>query len=190
MKKGLNKTLSLITKVIEIVSWVGAAAGLVSFVGSLVDKSFIKELFLTESTELPGICFSVDALTETGDINYFAVSMFFIGLALTFVLMAMIFRNINIILRTMLGKYKHAKGTSPFQKDVVRQIREIGIFSIAMPVLGLIITTIINIVSKINSTPVEASVSFGGIIIGLVCLCLTQIFSYGAQLEEEVDGLL
>lgn len=190
MKKGLNIVLSIISKIAEVVAWIGAGAGLISFIGTLVDKSIISEIISEDGSMLFGIGFDVNALTATGDINYFAVTMYFIGISLALVLMALIFRNINIILRTMLGKYKHAKSTSPFQKDVVRRVREIGIFSIAMPIIGFITTTIIQIVSLIKDMPVEVSASFDGVIIGLVCLCLTQIFSYGAQLEEEVDGLL
>ena len=59
-----------------------------------------------------------------------------------------------------------------------------------MPVFAFVLTAIVYVVSLINGTPVGVSVSLEGVVIGLVCLCLTQIFSYGAQLEEEVDGLL
>ncbi|MBQ4128190.1 MAG: hypothetical protein IJD68_00285 [Ruminococcus sp.] len=190
MKKGLNITLSVISKIIEVACWIASVAGVISFVGSLVDKEFIRELIAEDTAELSGMGFDVSVLAPNGDINFFAVTMCFIGLALLFVLMALVFRNLNIILRTISGKYKNAESISPFQKDVVRRVREIGIFSISIPVLSFAITTIITAVSLINSIPCEVSVSLDGVVIGLVCFCLTQIFTYGAKLEEEVDGLL
>ena len=114
----------------------------------------------------------------------------FSGLAIAFALVALIFRNLDIILHTISGRYEKAESTSPFQKDVVKRVKKIGILSIAIPVFSFALTAIVYVVSLINGTPVDVSVSLEGVVIGLVCLCLTQIFSYGAQLEEEVDGLL
>lgn len=36
----------------------------------------------------------------------------------------------------------------------------------------------------------EISVSQSGIFMGIIVLCLTQYFIYGAALEKDVDGLL
>ncbi|MBQ8057084.1 MAG: DUF2975 domain-containing protein [Ruminococcus sp.] len=195
MKKGnkLNKTLSIISKITEILHWIGAGISALMVLISIVDKSFFAECVAEEGPNfatLEAYSFNVNALTQNGDINHFAVTMAFVGIMLTFILMALIFRNLDIILSTIMGKYKHATSTSPFQKDVVRRVREMGIFAISMPIIGFIITTIITGVSLANGIESEVSVSLEGIIIGLVCLCLSQIFSYGANLEEEVDGLL
>ncbi len=192
MKKGnkLNKALSVISKIMEIVHWIGAGLGtLLIFVASF-NKEFVKEFILEEGAELNAYGFNIYALTQSGDVNNFAVIMAFVGMAITCVLMALVFRNLDIILHTIMGNYKHATSTSPFQKDVVRRVREMGIFAIAMPVVGFVITSIITGVSLANGIVSEVSVSFDGVIIGLICLCLSQIFSYGASLEEEVDGLL
>ncbi len=190
MKKGINKTLSVISKIMEIVHWIGAGLGtLLIFVVSF-NKDFVKEFIIEEGAELNAYGFNIYALTQSGDVNYFAVAMAFVGMTITCVLMALVFRNLDIILTTIRGEYKHAESSSPFQKDVVRRVREIGIFAIAMPIIGFVITTIVTAVSLANGIISEVSVSFDGVVVGLVCLCLTQIFSYGANLEEEVDGLL
>lgn len=189
MKKGLNITLSVISKIAEIASWIAVVAGLVCCAASF-DKEFAKEIILEDGTLLTGIGFDVNAIGATGDINHFAITMYFVGCVLAFVLVALIFRNLDIILHTISGRNKKAESTSPFQKDVVKRVKNIGILSIATPIVGFITTTIIYVVSLINGNPVDVSVSLEGVIIGLVCLCLTQIFSYGASLEEEVDGLL
>lgn len=189
MKKGLNITLSVISKIGEIASWIAVVAGLICFAASF-DTTFASEIIAEDGSLLTGIGFDVYPIGATGDINHFAISMYFIGVSIAFVLAALIFRNLDIILHIISGRYKKVQNTSPFQKEVVSRIKKIGILSIAMPVVGFIITTIIFIVSMINGNPVDVSVSLEGVIIGLVCLCLTQIFSYGAKLEEEVDGLL
>ena len=195
MKKGnkLNKTLSVISKIAEIIHWIGAGISAVFILITSLDKGFIADCVAEEGPEfaqITGYGFDINALTPTGEVNHFAMTMAFVGMMITFVLMALVFRNLDIILTTIRGKYVHAKSSSPFQEDVVRRVREIGIFTIAMPVIGFIITAIITGVSLANGIVSEVSVSFDGVFIGLVCLCLTQIFSYGAKLEEEVDGLL
>ena len=67
-------------------------------------------------------------------------------------------------------------------------MREIGIFSIAVPVLGLIMSPVMRIVLGVDA--VEISVDMNGIFMGIIVLCLTQFFVHGAQLEEDVEGLL
>ena len=189
MKKGLNRTLSVISKIAEIAAWIGVVAGLIVFASSF-NKDMAQEIVAGEPHMMQSIGFELGVITNTGVINYFAVSMYFLGTVIAFALIALIFRNLDIILHTISGRYEKAESTSPFQKDVVNRVKKIGILSIAMPVVGFVVTTIVYVVSLFNGNPVDVSFSLEGIVIGLVCLCLTQIFSYGAQLEEEVDGLL
>ncbi len=189
MKKGFNITLSVLSKIAEVVLWIGAVCGIVGAVGCIVDTQGARQI-VTDIGELSNAAFTVDVLSESGEINIFALSTFFVGTAITFVLTALIFRNIYNILSTIAGRNKHTSSTSPFQKDVVRMVKEIGIFSISIPVIGFIISTIIMAVSVINSEVAEVSVSLNSIFIGLICFCLAQIFTYGAKLEEEVDGLV
>ena len=49
-----------------------------------------------------------------------------------------------------------------------------------------------NIISRIvlGVDVTEAAVDMGDIITGILVLCLTQVFSYGAELQEDVNGLL
>ena len=189
MKKGLNRTLSVISKIAEIAAWIGVVAGLIAFAGSF-NKDVAQEIVAGKSEMLQSVGFELGVITSTGVINYFALSMYYLGTVIAFVLIALIFRNLDIILYTISGRYEKAESSSPFQKDVVKRVKNIGILSIAMPVFAFVLTAIVYVVSLINGTPVGVSVSLEGVIIGLVCLCLTQIFSYGAKLEEEVDGLL
>ena len=83
---------------------------------------------------------------------------------------------------------KKSEGRTPFQPDNVRMFREIGIFSIAVPVVGLIMSIIARIVIGVEVA--EISNSFEGFVIGIVVLCITQFFAHGIELEKDVDGLL
>ena len=65
-------------------------------------------------------------------------------------------------------------------------LREIGIFSIAIPIAGLIISVLIRIIN----TDIEASVNQSGVIMGIIVLCLTQVFVRGTEMEKDIDGLV
>ena len=95
--------------------------------------------------------------------------------------MAMVFRNLYLII-------KKSEGTTPFQKDNVRMLREIGIFTIAIPVIGFVMSVIARL--AIGYEVAEISNSMDGFIMGIIVLCLTQFFAHGVELENDVDGLL
>ena len=67
-------------------------------------------------------------------------------------------------------------------------MKEIGIFSIAVPVVGFVMSVIARIV--IGAEAAEISINQSGIFMGIIVLCLTQFFAYGTELEKDVDGLL
>ena len=67
-------------------------------------------------------------------------------------------------------------------------MREIGLFSIAVPVIGLFMSFVFRLVTGVDA--VENSMDMNGIFMGIVVLCLTQFFVHGAALETDVDGLL
>lgn len=64
----------------------------------------------------------------------------------------------------------------------------VGYFSIAVPVVGMIMSIISRIVIGVEVA--EISNSFEGFIIGIVVLCITQFFAHGVEIEKDVDGLL
>lgn len=66
-------------------------------------------------------------------------------------------------------------------------IREIGIFSIAMPVLQFIGTAIIKLISR---GAVETNVLLTGLIFGIIIVSISEFFAYGMKLEEDVEGLV
>lgn len=191
----INKLTMVLSKIFEVVHWIGAVAITIVLLLSIFNADFMSTMFSEGAQEL-GKTLTVYGLEATvvnsaGEINMIAVTLFFVASVIVFCLMAMIFRNINLIMKTINGKNKHTTSTSPFQECVIRMVKEIGIFSIAIPVVGFIISTIIfavSIISGIDGT--ELSLNFSSFILGLISLCLTNVFSYGANLEKDVDGLL
>ena len=67
-------------------------------------------------------------------------------------------------------------------------VREIGIFAIAIPVIGLFVSFIARLV--IGSEVTEISIDMSGIFMGIIVLCLTLFFAHGVELVNDVDGLL
>ena len=180
--KNLNKTVKIVSKVLEIAHWVCAGIMVIMAIcsGLVSDKlgSFISS---GQESAASVYGFEVELINSAGEVNTKAFILFAVGAVIIYALVAMIFRNIYLII-------KRSEKETPFNKDNTRMVREIGIFSIAIPVIGLIMSTIIRLVVGVDA--VEISVRLYGFIMGIIVLCLTQFFSYGMELEKDVDGLL
>lgn len=183
MKK-LNKIVTVISKVAEVCLWIGTAAMLVLFAASFIVPDRLAQLI--NAGELTVVGFNLEIVDASGNVLHWAVSLLAAAGVLILPLGAMICRNINLIFKTTAGATFFSKGETPFQPDNVRMVREIGIFSIAIPVVELIVS----ICAQLFTHNSEASVNISGVFFGLVILCLSQYFSYGVSLQEEVDGLL
>lgn len=194
--KGINKFAAVLSKIMEVGHWVAAALMALTFViaafmpnqlNKIVDMEGLSADAVMQS-DFSSYGYSVECFNANGSFNTKAFALFAIGSAIIMTLMAMIFRNVNLSLKTAAGKTKFSKGETPFQKDVVRMVREIGIFFISIPVIGIIVSTIGTLIIGVDV--LEASMDFDGIVIGIIILCLSQIFTYGEKLQSDVDGLL
>lgn len=189
MKK-LNKATTIISKTGEILYWIAAAFAFVTAIISAFGKtewlSDLSNLMPDKIGELESTGFSLEVIN--GDIfTKGAYIIFFITMFLVFGNLAMIFRNVNLILKTANGKTWFAKNESPFQPDNIRMVREIGIFFISIP----IIETVMHIISKlVLPDNIDCSVDFSFIIVGIIVICLSEYFAYGMKLQNDVDGLL
>lgn len=184
MKK--QKLVTAIAKMCEVFLWIGTAVMLLIFITSFAAPD--KLGFLIESGELTVGGLDIEVLDASGNVITRAVTMLALAGMLIMPLGAMICRNIYLIFRTAEGKTSFSKGATPFQEDIVRMVREIGIFSILIPVIELIVSIVARVV--IGEAAAEISVSATGIFFGLVIVCLSRFFSYGESLQEEVDGLV
>lgn len=179
----LNKITKTVAKILEVVHWVGAgfmaalafcSAFAYQWVGHIADLESV-------SAEVRIYGFEILLTDAAGEVNRKALLLLAICGLILFALMAMVFRNVYLIM-------KKSEGTTPFQKDNIRMLREIGIFAIAVPVVSFIMSVISRLVVGVDVT--EASVDLSGLVMGVIVLSLTQFFAYGAQLEKDVDGLL
>lgn len=185
MKK-VNKLGTIIAKILEVFHWVGAALMLAASVCAVVNRTWVKYLVEIDAKECCGASFEVygfevNTPVVNGNIDATAFALFGIGSTIILVVMAMVFRNLHLIL-------KKSQDETPFQKDNVRMMKEIGIFAIAVPIIGLIVSILIRVITGVEN--VEITIDMEGILLGIIILCLTQYFVHGMELEEDVDGLL
>ena len=179
----LRNVTAVLAKILEVAAFFGIAICVILMIGTLtygdtVSES-IKKGHLNTDTVVNG--YSVQIIDEAGNILVGPSVTALIAAAIGCLLMGLIFRNIYLI-------FKKSNTDSPFSKDNVRLIREIGIFAIAVPIVNVILTIVGRLIMGANSF--QASVGLADITYGLVVLCLSQYFTYGAKLEKDVEGLL
>ncbi len=187
----LNKVVTILSKIAEVGYWVGCAivaviiAGIASGHFSFISK--LTDVDPSAGKDLVSFGFSIMTVDSAGNSIGGAYTIFFITILIMMAMMAMICRNIYLIFKTSEGKTSFSKGQTPFQPDNIRMVREIGIFLIAIPVVGLIM----DIIAHIALGPeIECSMDLHFIIVGLVAICLSRFFTYGMELQEDVDGLV
>ena len=170
----------IITKILEVLHW--ACAGLMALLMLLsYGKPGTWEHTSAPTFDYTVYGFSVDLADSAGGTNPTAFYLFLITAAILCVLMAMIFHDIYSIL-------KKAEERTPFHEDNIRKLKEIGYLSIAVPIVGLVMSTIMRL--ALGPDAVEIGGDIDGFVMGIIVLCLTQYFAYGAQLEKDVDGLV
>ena len=184
--KGLNKLGKVITKILEVFHWVGTALMLAATICSFAAPNWIGYFVGFDAKECCGANleiygFEINAPVSDGKVDLSSFLIFGIGAIVILAVMAMVFRNLHLI-------FKKSENSTPFQKDNVRMMREIGIFTIAIPVIGFIMSVIARLV--MGSDVAEISIDMGGIFMGIVVLCFTQFFAHGVELENDVDGLV
>ncbi|MDD7404166.1 MAG: DUF2975 domain-containing protein [Butyribacter sp.] len=184
--KHINKIALVVSKIMEIMFWIGTAGIVFLLACSVFARDFLNGLFeknilaFTADSSIDTFGLGVEIADKSGNLNMPAVTCFCIGAMFTFILLAMIFRNVYLIV-------KNSKDT-PFKADNVRMIREIGIFAIAIPIIGLIVSIIAGIV--LGHENIEMSVNLNGFVMGILVLFLTETFRRGIELQNDVDGLL
>lgn len=180
----LRKTTVVLAKIAEIFHWGLAAAMLIAGVCALIWSAPVSEWVKANILGSEGVlsCYGFEMIISgAGTITGFAF-----GSAVVLALMAMVFRNIYLILKTAEGKTWFAKGNTPFQKNIVRMLREIGIFFIMIAVISLISTIV---VSSLGGE-IASGFNYPSGFMGLVFICISQFFNYGTRLEKDLDGLV
>ena len=184
MKKfyGLARTVS---KIIESIHWVNALLMTGLLICSLVNgpwlQGFLEQNVPEYGTMMSVYGFEMVTIGASGQTDLRGLTLFSAAAAVIFSLMAMVCRNVCLIL-------KKSEGATPFQADNIRMVREIGIFYISVPLFGLAVSVLSRLV--IGMDVLEVSMDLSGLIHGLVVLCLAQFFARGMDLERDLDGLM
>lgn len=190
--KSVNRAAIILTKILEVLHWFTAAVMAFVLIASAASANWLEEILQkgsgTLGDSLTTYGFEMNVLYSDGKINMTAILLFSICAVIILSLMAMVFRNVNLILKTTLGKTKFSKGQTPFQKDNTRMVREIGIFFISVPVISFVMSVIVRAVLGVDNA--EISVDFQNLIIGIIVLCLSQSFAYGNALQDQADETL
>ncbi len=186
----LPRVTVILAKIAEVLHWWLAGAALISTVVSIISPSFVIKLAqnfnLQKTVSLSCYGYEVVVTSQDGGLRGDGITIFLIGSIIVLSLMAMIFRNVYLILKTADGKTWFTEGNTPFQKNIVRMFREIGIFFIAISVMSLIS----EIFTNIAENELNTGFNYLNCFIGLVFLCISQFFNYGTRLERDLDGLV
>ena len=178
--KNINTFAKSVTKLMEVIHWIGAA--LVAAAAVCAPNQFLAFLSLDAAASgavtVSTYGFEVSTLLSAGTT---AFTLFGIGAAVILVAMAMVWRNLFLI-------FKKSENATLFQKDNFRMIKEIGIFAIAIPVVGLIMSAVIRLVCGVDAA--EVSVHLGGILAGAVILCLNRNLIRSASSVKTAEAAL
>lgn len=191
MNSKSSKAVCVISKILEISCLTVALLYAVFFVLNFALPSFTDKIVTFFASETGGELnvngFDILVLKD-GVITRSAVAAFALAGVFSMLCKTMIFRNLYLIIKTAAGKTWFSKGETPFQKDISRMVKEIGIFYIIIPILETIISAIFRPI--IGMETAEISVRMEGILTGLIIIVLSQIFVYGEKLENDVEGLV
>ena len=169
------KAAKIITKFTELGYWMTAALMLAAGIYSFADRTFLADALAgsirTGRLELSVLGFEFSVPTANG-IDMRAMLLYFAAAVVLPSLMAMIFRNLYLII-------KRSESSTVFQADNIRMLREIGIFAISIPLMGLALSTVCRLI--LGTDTVETSVRLYGFSMGLVILCLTQFYAVCAE---------
>ncbi|MBQ9964117.1 MAG: DUF2975 domain-containing protein [Clostridia bacterium] len=185
MNNGIGKAASIMVKILEVGHWVSAVLMAVAGVLSLVAPQWLKYVMDVESLAVDGKLsaygLEVIAKVPSGELHTTVLCLFAVGATAIFVLVALIFRWLYLLI-------KQAEKATPFCAENVSRLKKIGISCIVVPLIGFVMSGIIQLVA--GGYYAEVYMDQTGAIMGIIILCLTQYFARGAQLENDVDGLL
>lgn len=188
--KRINKAIIVMSKIVEVFMWVGAALSAAVAVVLCMGKWEWMKYFTSVSpadTDLRLGSVSVH-VQYFGQPNQSAFIFYFVVYSLTVVLAALIFRKLYLVFKTAEGETAMAKGNTPFQPENVRMIRQIGLLTIGIPVFHALVAVFSMIF--FHGISVSYSVDFTYFFMGFIALSLSQYFAYGVELQNEVDGLV
>ncbi len=181
-----QKIAIVLMKVIEILYWIGSLGMLLLMLYGLFNPSALPELaagLRSSGQDLVIGSYSLEMNTDTAALANQDLVLFLFACMLMMCMIAMIFRNLYLI-------FRRSESGTPFDSDSIRMMGEIGIFSILIPVIGLLFNVILHILHFFDSGTAVMTVYMDGIILGIIVFFIAGFFVRGHQLEEDVEGLI
>lgn len=170
----IGKTVS---KIVEIICWVGAVLLLFAAVAGIVNTEWMKLHIMPES----GISMNGVDMEIGGNATLGSIIVALLGGIAGFVTQAILFCNLHKVLSS-------ADDGVCFRGENVARIELIGWLSIAMPAIGFVTSVLAKLFGGPDS--LEISIDLTGVVMGILVLCLSQFFAHGVKLENDVDGLV
>lgn len=182
MKK-FSKLALTAAKIMEVIHWGVALFMAGVLVCALANGPWLQGILEQNVPEYSTVMsvYGFEMEAEAGHLDMGALALFSAAAVSILSLMAMVCRNLRLIL-------KKSEGATPFQPDNIRMVREIGIFYVSVPLIGLAVSNLARVV--FGADALEISVDYSGLMTGLVMLCLSQFFAHGMELEQDLDGLM
>ena len=188
--KGLSKAAMIIARIIEVCHWVGAGIFAVLLICCMVAKDAAVNMIAGDPSGEDVIYgFHFTLTNAAGEMSMASLTVLAVAGIILFALMAILFRNVYLIIKTSRGETKFSQGATPFQPAVIRMLKKVGILAIAVPIVGFILSIVFGLVVGPDSAA-TANLDVSGIFMGLIVLWLTQVFAYGAKLESDAEGLI
>lgn len=171
----LLKAGKVITLALEIFAIIGMVLCLGMTVMAFVNPQWLLEhgTFTVNSIEI------TKPLHQIENPSLPMAIIFLTGVIATALSALMLHRMHGIIVETMAGK--------PFQPCTVKWMRQIGYCAVAMPLVSAVMSIVAMLIS---ADGIHAVLDLSGLLMGVLVLCLTQVFAYGLELQKDVDGLL
>lgn len=187
--KAWNAVISIVSRVSEAAYFLLSAAMVALTVFSLAKGNGAVEAVLFSNggdSSIGTNGFAISIAGKSGEALPEALTLFSLVGIFTMFCMGMIFRNVRLIFKSAESEAE-AEGAAFFNADVIRMVREIGMFCMAVPVIGFAAFAVGRLVL---GEEMEASVQLHGFALGFVVLCLSRFFARGMELEREVEGLV
>lgn len=170
----VGKTVS---KIVEILCWVGVAALLFVAVAGIVNTEWMTQNLISDS----GITMNGIEMELNENASLASIVIGLLGGVAGFIVMAILFNNLHKVLST-------ADEGVCFRAENIARIERIGWLSIAMPIIGFLTSVLVKLFGGPDA--LEISIDLTGVVMGILVLCLSQFFAHGVKLENDVDGLV
>jgi len=183
------KLMRWMCNILQWLYWIVVVVMGILFLVSLFNPKWLMDLLELQFPSMFGpLTFSIVVQDFHGELSFspLALRILLFASVVSLSLMAMVFRNAYLILKTADGKTWFSQGNTPFQSNVVRMIREMGIFLILICVVNLSLSIVLQALGIVR----ESSVEFSMVPIGCLLIALSMYFQYGVSLQKDVDGLI